>query len=80
MSEPLRTVAADCWGASRAILYVCERMSFGLAGDAGQVDAQPAKVPLLAQGGQAGVCGCVCVCTCMHVVITFSPCVCEETG
>lgn len=56
-SKPLRTVAADCWGTSRAILYVRERLSFGLAGGAGQVDAQPAKVPLLAQGGEAsGVC------------------------
>lgn len=38
----------------------CEHQS--LAGDTGQVDAQPAKVPLPAQ--------CVCV------VITFSPSVC----
>ncbi len=56
---------------------MCEHMSFGLAGDTGQVDAQPAKVPLLAQGAStASVCvsECVylCVCACMHVVITFS--------
>lgn len=50
---------------------MCERMSFDLAGDTGQVDAQPAKVPLLAQGA-ASVYVPECVCACMHVVITFS--------
>lgn len=55
-------MAGGCGGTSRGILYVCEHMSFDLAGDTGQVDAQPAKVPLLAQGA---VCVCVCVCACM---------------
>lgn len=54
---------------------MCEHMSFDLAGDTGQVDAQPAKVPLLAQGA-ASVYVPECVCACMHVVITFSLYVC----
>lgn len=54
---------------------MCEHMSFGLAGDTGQVDAQPAKVPLLAQGA-ATVCLSECVRACMCVVITFSLCAC----
>lgn len=54
---------------------MCEHMSFGLAGDTGQVDAQPAKVPLLAQGATT-VCVSECVRACTRAVITFSPCVC----
>lgn len=52
---------------------MCERLSFGLAGDTGQVDAQPAKVLLFARGQTN-----VCVCVCARVVITFSVCV--QTG
>lgn len=50
-------MADCCEGTSRGVLYVREHMSFDLAGDAGQVDAQPAKDPLLAQGA-ASVCAC----------------------
>lgn len=57
-------MAADCCGGtSRGILYVREHMSFDLAADTGQVDAQPAKDPLLAQGA-ANVYMCVCACVC----------------
>lgn len=38
-----------------------ECLSFGLAGDTGQVDAQPAKVLLFARG-QTNVCVCVRAC------------------
>lgn len=52
-------MTGGCGGTSRGILYVCEHMSFDLAGDTGQVDAQPAKVHYLLRGRQ--VCVCVCV-------------------
>ena len=58
-------MAGGCGGTSRGILYVCEHMSFGLAGDTGQVDAQPAKVPLLAQGASKCMCVSECVCVCV---------------
>ena len=65
-------MAGGCAGTSRGILYVREHVSFDLAGETGQVDAQPAKVPLLAHGvANAYILECVCVC-----VITFSLLVC----
>lgn len=67
-------MADCCGGTSTGILYVREHMSFDLAGDTGQVDAQPAKDPLLAQGAAT---------VCVQTVITFlslHACLCVGVG
>lgn len=73
----LRIITSSGGRPSRGILYICEQMSFDLAGNIRQVDTEAAKVPLGPQG-DANV--CVPIWRCVCVVITFfSPCVCVET-